>query len=264
MIVNNLLPVINDMGSCIIIGAGPGLGAAIARRFASGGFAVGLVARDRARLQALAEQCQDHGVDVASRSADAADPAGLAAAIAGLEAETGPCSALIYNAAVLAPRAPLALDVETIRRELDVNVIGALVAAQRVAPGMVARGEGAIIFTGGGLALEPYPEWTSLALGKAALRNLSFSLYKELAPRGVHVAVVAVCGIVEAGGPFDPDRIAAEYWRLATAPRGLIDREFIYRPPGTDRFYNDPARKHVATTPALSDKEPFAEAATHG
>jgi len=113
---------------------------------------------------------------------------------------------------------------------------------------MIEKGEGAILFTGGGLALEPFPEWTSLALGRAALRSLSLSLYKHLSPQGVHVSVLAICGIVEKGGAFDPDRIAEEYWRVATQHRGLEDREIIFQPPGTDLLYNDPTGIHAPTT----------------
>lgn len=104
------------------------------------------------------------------------------------------------------------------------------------------------MFTGGGLSLEPFPEWTSLALGKAALRSLAIALYKDLAPKGVHVSVLAICGIVEPDGRFDPSSIAEEYWRVAMAPKGLIDREVIYQPPGTDPFYNDPQKKHRAVS----------------
>lgn len=238
------------MPTCTIVGAGPGLSSAVARRFASSGYAVGLIARTAAHVRPLAaELARPHGA--AWTCADAGDPAALLGALSALGAEIGPPDVLVYNASVMRPEGPLEVDVETVRAELDVNVIGALAAAQHVAPAMRARGRGAILFTGGGLAREPYPEWTSLALGKAALRSLSFSLFKELSPHGVHVGVIAVCGIVEPGGPFDPDLVAREYWRLATAPRGLEDREVFFQPEGTDAFYNDPGRVHRDTTPAI-------------
>ena len=238
------------MPTCTIVGTGPDLSSAVARRSASSGFAVGLIARTAAHARPLAEElARPHGA--AWARADAGDTDALRGALSALEAELGTADVLIYNASVMRPEGPLEVDVETVRAELDVNVIGALAAAQHVAPAMRARGRGTILFTGGGLALEPYPEWTSLALGKAALRSLSFSLFKELSPHGVHVGVIAVCGIVEPGGPFDPDRVAGEYWRLATAPRGLEDREVIYQPEGTNPFYNDLGRVHRHTTPAI-------------
>jgi NAD(P)-dependent dehydrogenase (short-subunit alcohol dehydrogenase family) len=237
--------------SLILVGAGPGLGRAIARRFGGAGWPVGLIGRGAPALATLAGELAGEGVTAAWQAADAGDDAGLTAAIGALEDRLGPARALVYNAAVMRAGEPLSLDAPRLRAEFDVNTVGALVAVQAVAPGMLGRGAGAILLTGGGLALEPYPEWTSLALGKAALRNLGFSLYKALAPGGVHVAFIAICGIVEPGGPFDPDRIAGEYWRLATAPRGVADRECVFRPDGADPFYNDPARRHAGATPPL-------------
>lgn len=165
-----------------------------------------------------------------------------------LVSKMGECDVLIYNAAVLKPANPLDIATDQIAAELEVNVLGAHRAVRAVAPSMVKRGHGAILFTGGGLSLEPFPEWTSLALGKAALRSLAISLFKDLSPKGVHVSVLAICGIVEPDGPFHPEAIAEEYWRVATAANGVEDREVIFQPSGTDPFYNDPQRIHVAVS----------------
>jgi len=152
---------------------------------------------------------------------------------------------LIYNAAVLHAAGPLEIATDDISDEFEVNVLGAHRAVKKLAPAMIEQGSGAILFTGGGLSLEPFPEWTSLALGKAALRSLAISLFKELSPKGVHVSVLAICGIVEPDGPFAPLRIAEEYWRVATDPKGVADREVIFQPAGTDPFYNDPDRRYL-------------------
>ncbi|MEO9904491.1 SDR family NAD(P)-dependent oxidoreductase [Nisaea sp.] len=236
------------MPVCLLVGAGPGVGEAIARRFTSGGYSVGLISRDAAKLEAMAGRLSEADATVAWHAADAGDAVALEGALMALTDSLGPCDTLIYNAAVLKPATVLELETDRIEAELSVNLLGAHRAAKRVAPGMVERGRGAILFTGGGLALEPFPEWTSLALGKAALRSLSLSFYKELAPQGVHVSVIAICGIVAPGGPFDPERIAAEYWRLATVPGGIEDREVILQPTGTDPFYNDPERRYAETS----------------
>ena len=236
------------MAHCIIIGAGPGLGQAIARRFGAEEHRIGLVARDPSSLQSMAEGLGALGVTTATETADAGDPDALTRAIKALEQRQGPCTTLVYNAAVLKAADPLELSVARLHAEFDVNLVGGLVAAQAVAPTMMARGSGAILFTGGGLALEPYPEWSSLALGKAALRSLAFSLNKTLAPSGVQVAVIAICGIVAEGTPFDPNVIADEYWRLAQTLPGASHGELIFQPEGTDPFYNDPQRAHRATT----------------
>ncbi|MEO0936620.1 MAG: SDR family NAD(P)-dependent oxidoreductase [Pseudomonadota bacterium] len=229
----------------ILVGAGPGLGEAIAARFIAGGFRVGLIARS---ADALAQMQDRLGAQAFSHAADAGVPDSLEAALSDLTTRLGPCDVLIYNAAVLKPGLPLDVAPETLAAELSVNVLGAHQAARHVAPAMIEKGHGAILFTGGGLAHEPFPEWAALAAGKAALRSLSLSLYKQLAPHGVHVSVIAVCGIVAPGGPFAPKTIAEEYWRLATAPQGLHDREVVFQPPGTDPLYNDPDRVHAATT----------------
>lgn len=238
------------MGTVVIIGAGAGLGEALAKRFAAGGYDIGLIARSSERLEALSRRLLGTGAQVVTAAADAGDSMALSAAIDTIAAKLGAPEIAICNAARLEPGGALDTSTDTLAADLKVNLLGAHAMARQVAPAMLARGTGAILFTGGGLALEPYPDWTSLALGKAALRNLSFSLFKELAPQGVHVAVIAVCGIVAQGGPFDPDRIAEEYWRIATNPMGLEDRELIFQPEGTDPFYNDPTRIHAATTRA--------------
>jgi len=236
------------MPCCLIIGVGSGISQAIAHHFARKGYDIGLIARQSSFIKLLSEQLRAYGIGSAWATADAGDEAGLWEAITQVRSTIGSADVLIYNASVIKATSPLDLEPNALRREFDVNTVGALVASQAVAPEMIRKGGGAILFTGGGLALEPYPEWTSLAAGKSALRSLAFSLFKELSPKGVHVSVIAVCGIVAPGGPFDPDRIAEEYWRLATEPKGLEDRELIFQPEGTDPYYNDPEGRHRATT----------------
>ena len=82
---------------------------------------------------------------------------------------------------------------------------------------------------GGGFAFEPMPALASLGAGKAALRNLAFSLHAELKDSGIHAATVTICGIVRAGTPFDPDRIAESYWALHAQAAGSFEREVQFR-----------------------------------
>ena len=236
------------MATCLIIGAGLGLGMALARRFGAGGLRLGLVSRNTESLNGLVSTLEADGHEAAGMPADAGNPAALLAAIEGLQVRLGPANVLIYNAAVLSQGSPTTLGPEQLLEEFKVNLQGALIASQAVVPRMRQQGDGTILFTGGGLALEPYPACASLALGKAALRSLAFSLHKELAVGDIHVAVVAVCGIIEPGGPFDPDAIAEPYWRLHTASRGVEDRELVFQPPGTDPYYNDPDRRYAHVT----------------
>jgi NAD(P)-dependent dehydrogenase (short-subunit alcohol dehydrogenase family) len=228
------------MPNCILIGSGPGIGSAVARRFGGGGYRVGLIARSPENLADQTEHLQRLGISADWAVAYAGDGAALEQAMAELIGRMGRCDVLIYNAAVMRPESPLALSGERLMREFSVNVLGAHLAARMVAPGMVERGAGTILFTGGGLALEPFAQWTSLALGKAALRSLGFSLFKELAPKGVRVCVITICGIVKRGGPFDADLIARQYWHVATGPRGEVKREVVFQPDGADLSYNAP------------------------
>ncbi|MET1416721.1 SDR family NAD(P)-dependent oxidoreductase [Roseibium sp. HPY-6] len=236
------------MKNCLIVGAGEGVSRAVAKRFGTAGYRVGLISRNATNLQRLAADLASDGVKAFVATADAGQATELVGAMEALIGQMGACDVLIYNAAVLKPGNALDVSTEQIAAELEVNLLGAHRAVSIVAPGMIERRQGSILFTGGGLSLEPFPEWTSLALGKAALRSLAISLFKELSPKGVHVAVLAICGIVEPGGPFDPEEIANEYWRVATNPTGLADREIVFQPVGTDPFYNDPDRVHAAVS----------------
>lgn len=213
---------------CAVVGAGPGLSQAVARRFAREGFRVALLARRPEALEGYVAELRAAGADAHGFAADAGDPASLQAAFARAAAQLGAPEVLVYNAAALVPGVPSALDPHALLDQLKVNVVGALVSAQQVIPAMRERGRGTILLTGGGLALNPQPQYAALALGKAAMRNLCFSLAFELEPEHIHVATVTVGGYIQPGTRFDPDDIAAEYWRLHTQPEGEWEREVVY------------------------------------
>jgi len=216
--------------SAVIVGAGPGIGLAVARRFAREGYAVALLARRQEALDGyVIELLAEHDVAVGV-AADAGDPASLEAAWCTVVAELGDPEVLVYNAMAARPLGPpTTVDLDDLAAALDVNVSGALLAATLAAPAMRAAGRGTILFTGGGLALEPMAAASILSIGKAGLRSLAFCLAQELAPEGVHVATVTVSGRVEPGTHFDPDRIADEYWRLHAEPREAWTTELVYR-----------------------------------
>lgn len=232
---------------CTIVGAGPGLGIALAGRFLTGGYDVALVSRSPGRLERW-RQAQVQPERVGLFSADAGSPESLAEAFDATRSWRGETSVLIYNAAAMAPNQIASLDSAVIAETMRVDVGGALSCIQEVLPAMRREGRGTILLTGGGLALEPYPEWGSLAAGKAALRSVGLGLFKELLPAGIHVAVVAVCGIVEPGGLFDPDLVAEQYWQLHAQPLDQAQRELVYLPEGADPYYNDPQGQHRETS----------------
>lgn len=210
---------------CVVIGAGPGLGAAIARRFARGGFAVGLVARRLEPLQALAAEIGEGSAVV---SADAGDAADLAAAIETATAQLGEPSVLVYNAAAAQGDGPADLDPKEFDARFRVNVGGAFTAARAVHDGMRSARRGTIIFTGGRLAVHPMAAYTSLSVGKAGIRALALALHEAWAPDGVHVGTVTIHGLIGSDDHHAPEAIAESFWALHEQPAGSWDAELVY------------------------------------
>ncbi|MDT7566352.1 MAG: hypothetical protein QOG76_4976 [Pseudonocardiales bacterium] len=214
------------MSGAVIIGAGPGIGLAVARRFAREGLPVALVARTRATGDAVAAAVAPAGVRVVALTADVTDEAALRAALDTAAAELGQPDVVVYNAALIRPDTIGELSVRAHQDAWAVNVVGAVNAAAQVAPEMARRGSGTFLITGG--MPEPVPGYVSLTLGKAGVRSLVGLLDAEYGPAGVHVASVTVAGAVAPGTAFDPDDIAEYYWRLHTQPRGQWDTELLY------------------------------------
>jgi short-subunit dehydrogenase len=215
------------MAVCTIIGMGPGLGLAIARRFGRAGFAIGMVARKQETLAAAGEALDADGITCASVVADAASEASLGNAIAELTALQGDAQILIYNAFTDHRVLPTQLSLEDMIADFRVNVGGALVAMQAVAPAMIRHGNGAILMTGGGYALRPAAGRSSLGLSKAALRNLAMCLALELEPQGVRVGTVTIFGQIKPNTVFSPEQIAEEFFAIAHEPPGMPnERQF--------------------------------------
>ncbi|MEV4806198.1 SDR family NAD(P)-dependent oxidoreductase [Nonomuraea sp. NPDC049421] len=214
------------MAGVVIIGAGPGIGQAVARRFAREGMPVGLIARSERTLRGAAGAVTG---EIVTCRADSTDQAGLNAALDEVARAHGVPDVLVYNAAIIQADAPGELSVRGHMEAWAVNVAGALNAAAHVAPAMAARGHGTILITGG--MPEPKPQYVSLSLGKAGVRTLVTLLDQEYGPAGVHVASVTVAGPVAPGTDFDPDDIAEHYWRLHTQPRGRWTHEALHAAP---------------------------------
>lgn len=212
---------------CVVIGAGPGLGRAVAERFAREGYRIGLIARDARRLDEFASSLRARGTRAATASADAGDDASLRGAIKALEGELGATTALVYNAAAFTPGLPTQVSAEAVNADFRVSVTGAITAAQAVVPAMKAAGSGTILLTGGGLALHPNAQAASLSLGKTGLRSLAFMLAQELRPAGIRVSTITIAGYIQTGTHFDPLRIAEVYWQAASD--GKSDVEIVYK-----------------------------------
>ncbi|MEV1244428.1 SDR family NAD(P)-dependent oxidoreductase [Nonomuraea sp. NPDC049750] len=217
------------MSGAVIIGAGPGIGQAVARRFAREGLPLTLIARNEQTLRTAAEALTPSGVPVVTLAADSTDQAGLNAALDQAVSEHGVPDVVVYNAAIIQADAPGELSVRGHMEAWAVNVVGAINAAAHVAPAMAARGSGTFLITGG--MPEPKPQYVSLSLGKAGVRALVTLLDEEYGPSGVHVASVTVAGRVAPGTDFDPDGIAEHYWQLHTQPRHRWQREVLHAGP---------------------------------
>ncbi|GLY88724.1 SDR family NAD(P)-dependent oxidoreductase [Actinoallomurus iriomotensis] len=216
------------MPGAVVIGAGPGIGRSVARRFAREGLPVALVTRSAGTLAGAADAVSAFGVPVVPLTADSTDETELRAALDAAFGALGLPDAVVYNAALIRPDRP---GEASARAQLDawaVNVVGALIAAAHVAPEMARRGSGSFLITGG--MPEPKAEYVSLSLGKAGVRTLVELLDQEYGPAGVHVASVTVAGPVAAGTAFDPDDIAEHYWRLHTQSRDRWEREVLHGP----------------------------------
>ena len=201
---------VSDSGSSVdnrrllLVGAGPGLGMAVARRFADGGYRVTLVARSTDGLSDLADNLADTGARIDTIAADASDPEGFGARMAELYNEQGAPGLIIYNAVMGAPDQLLSSSVEHLQTAYAVDVISAIVVTQVAAPAMRAAGSGTIIVTGGGFADHPIPALATVSLGKAALRSAATMLGADLGPDGVRVATLTIMGQIVAGTPSIP------------------------------------------------------------
>ena len=201
----------------LLVGAGPGLGIAVARRFAAGGYRVTLVARSTDSLRDFASTLADTGATINTVAADAGDSDGLGARMKELYLAGGAPGVVVYNAAMGTPDRLLDSSPAHLQAAYAVDVIGAIVVAQAAAPAMRAAGFGTILVTGGGFADHPVPVLASLSLGKAAVRSAATILGADLAPDGIRVATLTIAGQIAAGTSFDPERIAERYWEIVHA-----------------------------------------------
>jgi len=219
---------------------GPGTGAAIARRFAHGGYAVAMLARDRTRLTSLEREIAH------SRAypCDVTDETQLDATVAAIRAELGAPKVLIHNAVGGAFGSFLEIDPQVLNRNFQVNTMALLYLARQLAPAMVAAGEGAIIATGNTSACRGKANFAGFAPTKAAQRILAEAIAREIGPKGVHVAYVMIDAVIDLEWtrkrwPDAPDNffitpaaIADEVWHVAHQDRSAWSFNVELRPFG--------------------------------
>jgi NAD(P)-dependent dehydrogenase (short-subunit alcohol dehydrogenase family) len=221
--------------AALIVGAGAGISASLARRLSALGVRVGLAARDAAKLAPLAEE-----TGAAVFAADASQAASVAALFEAAEKQIGEIDIVVYNASARA-RGPLAeLDPAAVDEALRVTAFGAFLVAQQAARRMAPRGRGAILLTGATAGVKGFANSAAFAMGKFALRGLAQSAARELGPKGVHVAHFVIDGAVRAAhrpepadrpdSLLDPDAIAQTYVDVLRQPRSAWSLEVELRP----------------------------------
>ncbi len=230
-----------------ILGVGPGLGAAVARRFAREGFAVALMARREGSVAGVREEIEGAGGTALPISADATDPASVAAAFDEVRSNLGDPEVFVYNAGAFQMGGILDLSPEKFDECFKANCAGAFYAAQQVLPAMVEAGRGTVLLTGATAALRGSARFSALAVGKFGLRALAGSMAREFGPQGIHVAHVVIDGQIDtprvremSPGREDhtmlsPDAIADTYWQLHAQDRTAWTLELDVRP-SVERF----------------------------
>ena len=168
----------------VIVGAGRGLGNAVGKQFGKNGYRVALLARREEALQEYAAELSAEGLEVYTHVADAAEISSLTAALDWVQQELGAPDVVVYNVGNTTPDTE-EMDGEELVRHFRADVAGAYDCARLVATEDFAAKGGAILFTGGGLALYPVHFFTPLSIDKAALRALAYTLHEQLKPRGI-------------------------------------------------------------------------------
>jgi NAD(P)-dependent dehydrogenase (short-subunit alcohol dehydrogenase family) len=215
-----------DPKHLLLIGAGPGVGAAVVRRFGREGFRGTLISRSGSAD--LAAELRGGGLEIEAIAADIADLNGYRATLEGIFGSPGAPGVVVYNAAVLDPGQILDATLEQLRTAHDVDVIGAVVAAQVAAPVLRAAGGGTMLATGGGFADNPVPALATLSIGKAGMRAAQTLIAAGVAEDGIHAATVTIVGVVEPGTAFDPDNIADLFWTAHSDPKDAWQAEYRF------------------------------------
>ena len=222
--------------SALIVGAGPGLSASVARKCAERGMTVALAARDTAKLSALAGE-----TGAKTHACDASDPGSVADLFAALDADMGTPNLVLYNPSYR-QRAPfIELDVEEVRKTLMISCYGGFLVGLEAAKRMTEAGEGAIFFTGASASVKGYKHSAPFAMGKFGLRGLAQSMARELAPQNIHVAHFVIDGGIEKDddpraaargndGLLHPDAIAETYMHIYDQHRTAWTWEIELRP----------------------------------
>jgi len=221
--------------SALIVGAGTGLSASLARLFAREGIRVALAARHTDKLGAL---CKETGAT--AYPCDAINPDDVTKLFAAVERDSSTPDIVVYNASGRTRGALVDLIPADVSKAIAVSAFGGFLVAQQAARRMLPNRHGAILFTGASASVKGYPQSAPFAMGKFALRGLAQSMARELSPRGIHVAHFVIDGGIRSAvrteppdkpdSMLDPDAIAANYWGVLSQPRSAWTSELELRP----------------------------------
>ncbi len=200
----------------IVVGAGKGLGNAVAREFASRDFRVVLMARNAAHLQDYKAEFEREGIETYIKTADAAKPDTLTRAIREVQQELGTPDCLVYNVGNIEPDGGRELTNELLMERYQVDCASAWHCTNLTATEEFAAKKGCIIFTGGGFAksFRPLPGFRVLCVDKAALNAMNIVLHDMLAPKGIFVGSVIVDGVIDPATEHNAVNIAKVYWKM--------------------------------------------------
>jgi NAD(P)-dependent dehydrogenase (short-subunit alcohol dehydrogenase family) len=218
--------------TALIVGAGSGISASVARALVAAGLQVGLAARNTDKLAALVTQTGTRAF-----ACDASDPADVVRLFNEADTQLGEPDVVIFNASARA-RGPLAeLDPQEVHKALATSAFGAFLVTQQAAQRMIQRGRGAILLTGASASVKGFAQSAPFAMAKFALRGLAQSAARELGPKGIHVAHFLIDGAVRsasrpdsADNTLDPDGIAQAYLDVLRQPRNAWSSEIDLRP----------------------------------
>jgi NAD(P)-dependent dehydrogenase (short-subunit alcohol dehydrogenase family) len=227
-----------DAGVCPIVGAGPGNGAALAKRFSTAGYRIGLISRDVRTTQPIVDRLED----AAAFAGDATNSASLRHALADIARQLGPVDVLVYNAGKGVWGEALQVSEEEFERAWRLNAFGLFNAAREVLPAMLAAGRGTIVVMGATASRRGRAQTAAFAAAKGAQRLLAESLARAYGPKGVHVALLVVDAVVGeplmraklADRPDDyfcmPPDIAETVYQISRQPRSAWTFECDLRP----------------------------------
>jgi NAD(P)-dependent dehydrogenase (short-subunit alcohol dehydrogenase family) len=221
--------------TALIVGAGEGLSASLARLLAREGLRVALAARRTEKLGALCAETGAHAY-----ACNATDPGEVERLFGLVEREIGGPDVVVYNASARARGSFLDLVAADVAQAIAVSAFGGFLVAQQAAKRMLPNRHGAILFTGASASVKGYPQSAPFAMGKFALRGLAQSMARELSPQGIHIAHFVIDGGIRSAtrtehtdspdSMLDPDAIALNYWNVLQQPRSAWTWELELRP----------------------------------